>query len=108
MAEHGDPHVLLDVSHAPAAEVLAHFPNIAAHCASAGVDITHEPIPVAPAQHYMCGGVQVGPDVSQMSYPKCTVQQCKSCLKGSAYQTFSTWHGSAPKTEAQIPSLFMS
>ena len=59
MQARGDPHVLLDVSHTPAAEVLAHFPNIAARCAAAGVDITREPIPVAPAQHYMCGGVQV-------------------------------------------------
>lgn len=72
MAERGDPHVLLDVSHAPAAEVLAHFPNIAAHCASAGVDITREPIPVAPAQHYMCGGVQVGPELSE-DYRNCIV-----------------------------------
>ena len=61
MQARGDPHVLLDVSHTPAAEVLAHFPNIAAHCAASGVDITREPIPVAPAQHYMCGGVQVSP-----------------------------------------------
>lgn len=56
----GSRHVLLDISHKPAAALLDHFPNIAAHCASLGVDITQDPIPVVPAQHYMCGGVQTG------------------------------------------------
>lgn len=46
-------------SHKPGKEVRAHFPNIAAQCAAYGLDITRDPIPVAPAQHYMCGGVQV-------------------------------------------------
>lgn len=41
-------------------QVLEHFPNIAARCAESGIDITCDPIPVVPAQHYMCGGVQTG------------------------------------------------
>jgi aspartate oxidase len=52
-------------SYKPADEVLAHFPNIAAQCRDYGIDITREPIPVAPAQHYMCGGVQV------ITHPQC-------------------------------------
>jgi L-aspartate oxidase len=60
MAARGDDHVLLDISHKRAASVLEHFPNVAAHCASLGLDITAAPIPVVPAQHYMCGGVQAG------------------------------------------------
>lgn len=36
----GESHVLLDISHKPRAAVLDHFPNVAAHCASLGVDIT--------------------------------------------------------------------
>ncbi|KAI3436422.1 hypothetical protein D9Q98_005839 [Chlorella vulgaris] len=60
MLGRGDSHALLDISHKPPAEVLAHFPNIAAHCARLGLDITKDPIPVVPAQHYLCGGVQTG------------------------------------------------
>jgi L-aspartate oxidase len=53
----GEPCVWLDITHKPAAEVLAHFPNIAAHCAQLGIDITRQRIPVLPAAHYFCGGV---------------------------------------------------
>ena len=60
MAAGGTHHVLLDISHKRADDILSHFPNIAAHCAALGVDITSDPIPVVPAQHYMCGGVQAG------------------------------------------------
>ncbi|CAM6101700.1 unnamed protein product [Calypogeia fissa] len=52
--------VYLDISHKPAKEILAHFPNIAAECMKYGLDITKDPIPVVPAAHYMCGGIQTG------------------------------------------------
>jgi L-aspartate oxidase len=58
MKKHGLDCVHLDISHQPAAFLEAHFPNILARCAALGIDITRDPIPVVPAAHYTCGGVQ--------------------------------------------------
>lgn len=42
--------------------ILNHFPNIYQHCLEEGYDVTKEPIPVVPAQHYFMGGVWVDSD----------------------------------------------
>jgi L-aspartate oxidase len=54
--------VHLDISHKPAAFVREHFPNIYDKLIGLGIDITKDPIPVVPAQHYTCGGVIVDLD----------------------------------------------
>ncbi|MDQ3074863.1 MAG: L-aspartate oxidase [Pseudomonadota bacterium] len=54
--------VHLDISHREPGFVKAHFPNIYEKLIGLGIDITQEPIPVVPAQHYTCGGVLVDLD----------------------------------------------
>ena len=59
MAKEGSKHVWLSFAPIPEQEIRSHFPNIFATCLEAGYDITKEPIPVVPAQHYFMGGVHV-------------------------------------------------
>ena len=59
MKINGDDHVFLDVTHKDPEETKKHFPNIYAHCLECGIDITKDYIPVAPAAHYLCGGIKV-------------------------------------------------
>ena len=59
MKKAGSDHVYLDVTAKPADETRNHFPMIYEHCLSYGIDITKQHIPVAPAAHYLCGGIVV-------------------------------------------------
>lgn len=59
MKMRGEDHVFLDVTHKDPEETKKHFPNIYAKCLSLGIDITKDYIPVAPAAHYLCGGIKV-------------------------------------------------
>jgi L-aspartate oxidase len=58
----GLDYVHLDISHLPPDFVRGHFPNIHEKLLGLGIDMTREPIPVVPAQHYTCGGVVVDRD----------------------------------------------
>lgn len=59
MKKRGRPHVYLDTTQIGKEHLLAHFPNIYNKCLSLGIDITKDYIPVAPAAHYLCGGIKV-------------------------------------------------
>lgn len=62
MKRRGEDHVYLDVTHKDPEETREHFPNIYEKCLSLGIDITRDYIPVAPAAHYLCGGILVDLD----------------------------------------------
>ncbi len=58
----GLDYVHLDISHQPPEFVKEHFPTIYDRLETLGIDMTKEPIPVVPAQHYTCGGIVIGLD----------------------------------------------
>ena len=55
MKKDNTEHVWLDFSDISNEEIMHHFPNIYNKCLEEGYDVTKEPIPVVPAQHYLMG-----------------------------------------------------
>ncbi|MGZ4038839.1 MAG: L-aspartate oxidase, partial [Bacteroidia bacterium] len=55
----GDDHVLLDCRHLDRKGFIEHFPNIYNKCMDLGIDPFVKMIPVVPAMHYLCGGIEV-------------------------------------------------
>jgi L-aspartate oxidase len=59
MKKTGSDRVFLDVTHIPARLVTTRFPHIYRFCLDHGLDITKGLVPVAPAAHYLMGGIKV-------------------------------------------------
>lgn len=59
MKKEGTEHVWLSLVPIPEEEIKSHFPHIYQHCLDEGYDVTKEPIPVVPSQHYFMGGIHV-------------------------------------------------
>jgi L-aspartate oxidase len=57
MGEQGVDHLFLDATAIGEEKLLRRFPNIVKGCRDAGIDPVLEPIPVAPGEHFLCGGV---------------------------------------------------
>lgn len=69
MEREGSEYVWLSFENVMPEIVLSHFRHIYEYCLSRGYDITKEPIPVVPAQHYFMGGIHVDTN-SETSMPR--------------------------------------
>jgi L-aspartate oxidase len=58
MTRTGEPNLWLDVRHLGGAFLAARFPTIYQRCRQEGIDPAEDLIPIAPAAHYMMGGVR--------------------------------------------------
>lgn len=55
----GEKNVFLDCRHLEYKLFTKEFPTIVAYCLNIGLDVRTDLIPVVPAAHYQCGGIQV-------------------------------------------------
>ncbi len=62
MRRDGSDHVWLDATRVAPDVLRQRFPTVLASCARIGVDLLSEQIPVAPAEHFLCGGVRTDRD----------------------------------------------
>jgi L-aspartate oxidase len=51
--------VYLDCTHLEMKPFYKHFPNITDYCKKIGIDVSKDWIPIVPAAHYTCGGINV-------------------------------------------------
>ena len=58
MRKTGSDRVFIDITHLPPRTITTRFPHIYRFCLEHGLDITKGLIPVAPAAHYMMGGIK--------------------------------------------------
>ena len=54
----GESNVYLDMTEIKSDYIIRRFPNIYNRLLALEIDITRDWIPVVPAAHYMCGGIQ--------------------------------------------------
>lgn len=59
MKSTGSDCVWLDLAYLNQPELQHRFPQIYKRCLELGIDFLKQPIPVVPAAHYMCGGIEV-------------------------------------------------
>lgn len=60
MKKSGKPNVFLKLDHLDPVKIKSRFSNIYNEALKFGIDITKDPVPVAPAAHYMIGGIKTG------------------------------------------------
>jgi L-aspartate oxidase len=62
MKSAGAPCVFLDIRHQSREFLQGRFPSIFETCLRYGIDMSRDLVPVVPAAHYFCGGVEAGVD----------------------------------------------
>lgn len=76
MKKTGAEYVGLDCRHLDQEKFLNYFPNIFQACIERGINPFEELVPVVPAQHYLCGGIDVDKDGATSIHNLFSVGEC--------------------------------
>lgn len=109
----GEEYVFLDCTHLDKEKFLSHFPNIYDKCKKAGFDMFEDYIHVAPAAHYMCGGIAVDENGTTSINNLFATGECSSTglhganrlASNSLLEALVFSHRAAEKTKENINSL---
>jgi len=74
----GEDFVFLDCRHLDQEGVKEHFPKIYRKCRSLGIHLERDMIPVVPAAHYLCGGIQTDRDGRTSIHRLYAIGECAS------------------------------
>ncbi len=121
MQQYNTPHVFLDATRIDKEELHKQFPNIITTCAKIGLDITRDYIPVLPAAHYFCGGIDVD-EFGQSSLPGLyAIGECShtglhganrlasnSLLEALVFAARAAEHAAASIDDVLLPSDFFT
>lgn len=78
MKRTGDDCMYLDIRAKGRAYLMTRFPNIYAKCMEFGIDMAKDLIPIVPAAHYTCGGIQATTDGATSIKGLSAVGECAS------------------------------
>ncbi len=73
MQNAGAPHVFLDITSHSRDFLSKRFPTIFGNCRDHGIDMSSQPVPVAPSQHYIMGGIHTD------SFGRSTTERLYAC-----------------------------
>ena len=78
MKRTGDDCMYLDIRKKGRNYLMTRFPNIYHKCMEFGIDMAKDLIPIVPAAHYTCGGIQAAPDGTTSIPGLSAVGECAS------------------------------
>lgn len=121
MKKNNTPHVYLDATKIDQTTLAKEFPTIMSTCMKLGIDIRKSLIPVLPAAHYLCGGIDVDENGQSSLSALYAIGECShtglhganrlasnSLLEALVYAARAADHAAASLHDNTLPASFFT